>query len=629
MQLNDYQRFIHASRYARWLPDESRRETWKETVDRYTGFFSNRFPEVFPTEDVNKAIHNLDVMPSMRCLMAAGPALERDEIAGYNCSFIAIDSPKAFDEVMYVLMCGTGVGFSVERQFTNNLPTIAEEFHETDTTIRVKDSRIGWASAYRELISLLYSGRLPKWDVSGVRPAGARLKTFGGRASGPKPLEDLFAFTVHTFKKAAGRKLNSLECHDIVCKVADIVIVGGVRRSALISLSNLTDDRMRNAKNGAWWESDVQRALANNSVAYTEKPDVGIFLKEWGTLYDSKSGERGIFNRVAATKKASSNGRRDVEGFDYGTNPCGEIILRSKGLCNLSEIVIRENDTLASLKEKVRVATIIGTFQSTLTNFRYLRSDWRKNQEEERLLGVSMTGIMDHPVLSKPTDETIKWLTELREHAIKVNKEWSERLGIPVSAAITTVKPSGTVSQLVGCSSGIHPAYSQYYIRTVRMDNKDPLTTFFKGAGVPNEPDVTKPNDITIFSFPQKGTESGVTRNETNAIDQLKLYSVYQKNWTEHNPSITVYYKDDEFLNIGAWIYNNFSDVSGVSLLPHSDHVYKQAPYQEITKEEYDTFVASFPSIDWGNLKEEEDTTTGTQELSCTAGACEIVGVQT
>jgi ribonucleoside-diphosphate reductase alpha chain len=629
MQLTDYQRFIHASRYARWLPEEYRRETWKETVDRYTSFFKNRFPDTFPTEDVNKAIHNLDVMPSMRCLMAAGPALERDEIAGYNCSFVAIDSPKAFDEVMYVLMCGTGVGFSVERQFTNNLPTIAEEFHDTDTTIRVKDSRIGWASAYRELISLLYSGRLPKWDVSGVRPAGARLKTFGGRASGPKPLEDLFAFTVHTFKKAAGRKLNSLECHDIVCKVADIVIVGGVRRSALISLSNLTDDRMRNAKNGAWWESDVQRALANNSVAYTEKPDVGIFLKEWGTLYDSKSGERGIFNRVAATKKASSNGRRDVEGFEYGTNPCGEIILRSKGLCNLSEVVIRENDTLADLKEKVRIATIIGTFQSTLTNFRYLRSDWRKNQEEERLLGVSMTGIMDHPVLSKPTDETIKWLTELREHAIKVNKEWSERLGIPQSAAITTVKPSGTVSQLVGCSSGIHPAYSQYYIRTVRMDNKDPLTVFFKGAGVPNEPDVTKPSDITIFSFPQKGTESGVTRNETNAIEQLKLYSVYQKNWTEHNPSITVYYKDDEFLNIGAWIYNNFSDVSGVSLLPHSDHVYKQAPYQEITKEEYDSFVASFPVIDWGNLKEEEDTTTGTQELSCTAGACEIVGVQT
>jgi len=628
MQLTDYQRFIHASRYARWMPDESRRETWEETVNRYTSFFKNRFPDTFPDQEVNKAIHDLNVMPSMRCLMSAGAALERDEIAGYNCSFIAIDSPKAFDEVMYVLMCGTGVGFSVERQFTNNLPTIAEEFHETDTTIRVKDSRIGWASAYRELISLLYSGRVPKWDTSGIRPAGARLKTFGGRASGPKPLEDLFQFTVHTFKKAAGRKLNSLECHDIVCKVADIVIVGGVRRSALISLSNLTDDRMRNAKNGAWWESDVQRALANNSVAYTEKPDVGIFLKEWTTLYESKSGERGIFNRVAATKKASSNGRRDVDGFEYGTNPCGEIILRSKGLCNLSEVVIREGDTLADLKEKVRIATIIGTFQSTLTNFRYLRSDWRKNQEEERLLGVSMTGIMDHPVLSKPTEETVQWLTELREHAININKEWAEQLGIPQSAAITTVKPSGTVSQLVGCSSGIHPAYSQYYIRTVRMDNKDPLTLFFKTQGVPNEPDVTKPSDITIFSFPQKGTESGVTRNETNAIEQLKLYSVYQKNWTEHNPSITVYYKDNEFLTIGDWIYNNFSDVSGVSLLPHSDHVYKQAPYQEITKEEYETFVASFPLIDWGNLKEEEDTTTGTQELSCTAGVCEVVGVQ-
>ena len=627
MQLTDYQRFIHASRYARWLPEENRRETWKETVDRYTGFFKNRFPDTFPADDVNKAIHNLDVMPSMRCLMTAGPALERDEIAGYNCSFVAIDSPKAFDEIMYILMCGTGVGFSVERQFTNNLPSIAEEFHETDTTVRVKDSRIGWASAYRELISLLYSGRVPKWDTSGIRPAGARLKTFGGRASGPKPLEDLFNFTVHTFKKAAGRKLNSLECHDLVCKVADIVIVGGVRRSALISLSNLTDDRMRNAKNGAWWESDVQRALANNSVAYTERPDVGIFLKEWTTLYESKSGERGIFNRVAATKKASSNGRRDVEGFEYGTNPCGEIILRSKGLCNLSEIVIRESDTLADLKEKVRIATIIGTFQSTLTNFRYVRSDWRKNQEEERLLGVSMTGIMDHPVLSKPTDETIKWLTELREYAIQTNKEWADKLGIPHSAAITTVKPSGTVSQLVGCSSGIHPAYSSHYIRTVRMDNKDPLTLFFKSQGVPNEPDVTKPSDITVFSFPQKGTNSGVTRNETNAVEQLKLYSVYQKYWTEHNPSITVYYKDDEFLNIGAWIYNNFSDVSGVSLLPHSDHVYKQAPYQEITEEEYNASVASFPNIDWGNLKEEEDTTTGTQELACVSGVCEVVGV--
>lgn len=626
MALTDYQRFIHASRYARWVPEENRRETWEETVNRYTSFFKKRFNE-FPEEKVNDAIKSLKVMPSMRCLMTAGPALERDEIAGYNCSFVAIDNAKAFDEVMYILMCGTGVGFSVERQFTNNLPVVAEEFHDTDTSIRVKDSRIGWASAYRELISLLYSGRIPKWDTSGIRPSGSRLRTFGGRASGPKPLEDLFTFTVHTFKRAAGRKLNSLECHDLVCKVADIVIVGGVRRSALISLSNLTDDRMRNAKNGAWWEDNVQRALANNSVAYTERPDVGIFLKEWGTLYESKSGERGIFNRVAATKKAAANGRRDVDSYEYGTNPCGEIILRSKGLCNLSEVVIRESDTLADLKEKIEVATIIGTFQSTLTNFRYLRSDWRKNQEEERLLGVSLTGIMDHPVLSKANDECVKWLTELREHAIEVNKLWASKLGIPESAAITTVKPSGTVSQLVGCSSGIHPAYANYYIRTVRMDNKDPITKFFKEEGVPNEPDVTKPNDITIFSFPQKGTVSGVTRNETNALEQLKLYSTYQKHWTEHNPSITVYYKDNEFLDVGAWIYNNFSDVSGVSLLPHSDHVYKQAPYQEITKEEYDKLVQNFPVVDWSKFKEEEDTTTGTQELSCTAGVCEVVGL--
>jgi ribonucleoside-diphosphate reductase alpha chain len=626
MALTDYQKFIHASRYARWVPDENRRETWEETVSRYTGFFKNRF-DFFPEEKVNKAIRELKVMPSMRCLMTAGAALDRDEIAGYNCSFLAIDSPKAFDEVMYILMCGTGVGFSVERQFTNNLPVVAEEFHETDTSIRVKDSRIGWASAYRELISLLYSGRVPKWDTSGIRPAGARLRTFGGRASGPKPLEDLFAFTVHTFKRAAGRRLNSLECHDLVCKVADIVIVGGVRRSALISLSNLTDDRMRNAKNGAWWEDNVQRALANNSVAYTEKPDVGIFLKEWGTLYESKSGERGIFNRVAATKKAASNGRRDVDGHDFGTNPCGEIILRSKGVCNLSEVVIREKDTLADLKEKIEVATIVGTFQSTLTNFRYLRSEWKKNQEEERLLGVSMTGIMDHPVLSKPSQECIEWLKELREHAITVNKEWASKLGIPESVAITTVKPSGTVSQLVGCSSGIHPAYSKHYIRTVRMDNKDPLTTFFNEAGIPNEPDVTKPNDISIFSFPQQGSKSGVTRNETNALEQLELYSVYQKHWTEHNPSITVYYRDDEFLDVGAWIYNNFSDVSGVSLLPHSDHVYKQAPYQEVTEEFFTEFSNAFPVVDWSKFKEEEDTTTGTQELSCSAGVCEVVGI--
>ncbi|UOF81990.1 rnr iI [Caudoviricetes sp.] len=626
--MTDYQRFIHASRYARWLTDEGRRETWEETVARYTNFFGDKYPE-FPKNEIYDAIHNMEVMPSMRCLMTAGPALDRDNVAGYNCSFLAIDHPASFSEVMYVLMCGTGVGFSVERQFISKLPSIAEEFHDTDTVIKVKDSRVGWASAFRELISLLYSGRVPKWDTTAIRPAGARLATFGGRASGPKPLEDLFSFAVFLFKKAAGRKLNSLECHDLVCKVADIVIVGGVRRSALISLSNLTDERMRNAKNGAWWEENVQRALANNSVAYTEKPDLNIFLKEWGTLYESRSGERGVFNRVAATRKAASNGRRITDGYEYGTNPCGEIILRSKGLCNLSEVVVRNNDTLNDLKRKIRLATIIGTYQSTLTNFRFLRKEWQKNAQEERLLGVSLTGIMDHPILSgkEGFSQLEVWLTKLREHAIETNKEWAGKLGIEPSAAITTIKPSGTVSQLVDCSSGIHPAYSEYYIRTVRMDNKDPLTTFFKEQGVPNEPDVTKPYEITVFSFPQKASASGITRDEVDAMYQMKLYSVYQKHYTEHNPSITIYYKDEDFLKLGAWIFDNFFDVSGVSLLPHSDHVYAQAPYQEINREQYIEAVNNFPKIDWSNLVEKEDTTTAVHELSCSAGVCEVVGI--
>ncbi len=628
-EMNDYENFIFKSRYAKWVPEQKRRETWGETVGRYVDFFSKRFPDQFPSDEIYKAIYNREVMPSMRCLMTAGPALERDEVAGYNCSYLAIDHPAAFAEVMYILMCGTGVGFSVERQYISKLPTIAEEFHETDTTIRVADSRIGWASSYRELLSLLYSGRIPKWDVSNIRPAGARLKTFGGRASGPKPLEDLFNFTAYVFKRAAGRKLNSLECHDLVCKIADIVIVGGVRRSALISLSNLTDERMRNAKNGAWWENDVQRALANNSVAYTEKPDVAIFLKEWETLYESKSGERGIFNRVAATKKAEANGRRITDGFEFGTNPCGEIILRSKGFCNLSECIVRPEDDLGSLKRKIEFATIIGTFQSTLTNFRFLRKEWKTNAEEERLLGVSLTGIMDHPVLSGSGGEELlkDWLNELREHAIKTNRDWARLLGISESAAITTIKPSGTVSQLVGCSSGIHPAYSKWYIRTVRMDNKDPLTRFLLDQGVPGEPDVTKPESITVFSFPQKGAIGGKTRDEVTAMDQLELYSLYQKYYTEHNPSITIYYKDNEFLKLGAYIYENFEEVSGISLLPHTDHIYAQAPYTEISEEEYNKMVESFPKINWELFSEEDDTTTASHELSCSAGACDIVEI--
>lgn len=632
--MNDYQRYIAASRYARWKEEEGRRESWEETVERTIGFWRKRLPMV--QEDVlaelKSAIINLDVMPSMRSLMAAGDALERDEIAGYNCSYVAIDNPKAFDEIMYILMCGTGVGFSVERQSINQLPIIAEEFHDTDTCITVKDSRIGWAVSYRELISLLYSGRIPKWDVSKVRPSGARLKTFGGRASGPEPLEDLFKFTIETFRHAAGRKLNSIECHDIVCKVADIVVVGGVRRSALISLSNLTDERMRNAKTGQWWVEDVQRALANNSVAYTEKPDIGIFMKEWQALYESKSGERGIFNRVAAIKNSNKSGRRETEGHEFGTNPCAEIVLRSMGLCNLSEVVVRSGDTFQSLLKKIELATILGTFQSTLTNFRYLRSTWKRNAEEERLLGVSLTGIMDHQTFSNNDSlvvdgvrtnlETI--LGILKNHAISTNKEWAERLGINPSVAITTVKPSGTVSQLVDSSSGIHPRYSQYYIRTVRADIKDPLATFLKEQGVPNEPDVTKPEKVVVFSFPQKAPEGAVLRNDMTAIGQLEHYKIYGQHWAEHSVSITVYVREHEWLDVGAWVYKHFDDLGGVSFLPHSDHSYKQAPYQEIDKVVYDEWVAAFPEIHWEQFSETEDTIDNTKELACSAGGCEI-----
>lgn len=636
--MNQYQTYIFKSRYARWNEETGQRENWDETVKRYCDFFLARNPK-FPYSLVYDAIYNHEVMPSMRCLMTAGKALERDEIAGYNCSFLAIDHPRAFDEIMYILMCGTGVGFSVERQHINKLPEVAEEFHNTDTTITVADSRQGWASAYRELISLLYNGRLPKWDTSKLRPAGARLKTFGGRSSGPEPLIELFKFTTDTFQKAVGRKLNSLECHDIVCKIADIVVVGGVRRSALISLSNLTDERMRGAKNGQWWIENQQRALANNSAAYTEKPDIGIFMKEWHSLYESKSGERGIFNRVGAIKKVKENGRREWEGHDFGTNPCGEIILRPAGLCNLSEVVVRPDDSLDELKRKVEIATIIGTFQSTLTNFRYIRPLWKKNAEEERLLGVSLTGIMDHAYLSHyteyfgkgfddPMDGTGlgKALDELRQVTINTNKKWAEKLGINPSAAITTLKPSGTVSQLVDSASGIHPRYSPYYIRTVRGDKKDPLSKFLREQGVPVEDDVTNPSNIDVFSFPIKSPEQSIFRDDMSAVQQLEHYLIYKKHWCEHNPSITVYVREHEWMEVGAWVYKHFDDIGGVSFLPHTDHAYRQAPYQEIDEETYKVWQEKIPTIDWNRLRDYEygDTTSIQPELACSAGVCEL-----
>jgi len=573
------------------------------------------------------AIHNMEVMPSMRCMMTAGVALDKDNVAGFNCSYLAIDSPRSFDELMYVLMCGTGVGFSVERNFINKLPEIAETFHKTDSVIVVSDSKIGWASSFRELIAMLYAGKIPQWDASRVRGAGERLKTFGGRASGPDPLIDLFNFCIEVFQKARGRKLTSIECHDIVCKIADIVVVGGVRRSALISLSNLSDQRMAKAKSGDWWRHEGQRALANNSVAYTEKPDFESFLSEMQTMYESKAGERGIFSRVAAQKIAARNGRRDADQ-DFGTNPCSEIILRSNQFCNLSEIVVREDDTLDSLKKKAEMAAIIGTLQATLTDFRYLRSCWKRNTEEEALLGVSMTGIMDHYLLSKGESKDLeKWLEQVRDVTVKTNKKWSEKLGINQSAAITCVKPSGTVSQLVDSASGIHPRFSEHYIRRVRSDKKDPLAIFMEQNGFPVEQDVMTPSSA-VFSFPVQAPKSAVTTSQVGAMQQLELWKAYQNHWCEHKPSITVYYTDNEFLQVAQWIWENFDLCSGISLLPYSDHVYQQAPYEEIDEDKYKELLASMPEgIDWEDLGkfETEDNTTGSQELACVGGACEIV----
>lgn len=631
-----YEEYIHQSRYARYLPDEKRRETWEETVDRYVTYWEKRHPssKTINFAEMKEAILNKEVMPSMRCLMTAGEALDKDNVAGYNCSFVAMNTSRKFSEIMYVLMCGTGVGFSVKSKEVDKLPQVSEDFHPTDTIIKVPDSKIGWSKSFKELITLLYSGQIPSWDTSKVRPAGALLKTFGGRASGPEPLEELFHFCVAVFQGAKGRKLKPIEVHDIVCKIADIVVVGGVRRSALISLSDLEDREMQKAKNGAWWEDNPHRRLANNSVAYESKPSLEVFLDEITSLYESKSGERGIFSVAAAQKLAERSGRRDPN-WEFGTNPCSEIILRDSQFCNLTEVIVRPTDTLDDLKRKVRIATTIGTLQSTLTDFRFLGSDWKKNSEEERLLGVSLTGILDHKVLSLPEtsgmggvkarEVLVKWLTEMRGVSVDVNKKLAKSLGIEQSTAITCVKPSGTVSQLCDTASGIHPRYSDYYIRNVRSDKKDPLSQFLIKLGLPCIEAPEKPDDMYVFSFPMKSPKGSITRNEYGAMRQLELWKIYADHWCEHKPSITIYYKDEEFLPAMSWLYNNFDSVSGISFLPHSDHVYKSAPYEEIDKEQYDELKKQIPtSIEWTKLVEGEDNTIGSQELACVGTSCEI-----
>ncbi|WZB39534.1 ribonucleotide reductase [Streptomyces phage Cursive] len=634
-----YRNFIHTSRYARYRDDLGRRETFVETVDRYMNYMRNSLINNHgygvPEEEydlVRDFILEQAAMPSMRAMMTAGPALDRDNVAAYNCSYVVIDDVRAFDEILYILMNGTGVGFSVEEKYVRKLPVIAEEFEATETVVKVADSKEGWARAYREVLSLLWGGRVPRWDTSKVRPAGARLKTFGGRASGPGPLEQLFQFTIDIFTRAAGRQLTSLEAHDLVCKIAEVVVVGGVRRSALISLSDLSDLRLATAKSGNWWESQPQRALANNSVAYTSKPDMTAFMAEWKNLYDSKSGERGIFNRQAAVKQVLKNERRDGN-FDFGTNPCSEIILRPNQFCNLTEIVVRPDDNAESLMRKVKAATILGTWQSTLTNFKYLRKIWKKNTEEERLLGVSLTGQFGNRLMSgqEGMKELKDVLEALKYQAIAVNAATADAIGIPRSAAITCVKPSGTVSQLVGVPSGMHTEHDHFYIRTVRGDNKDPLTQFLKDSGVPNEPDVMKPNDTTVFSFPKKAADGALTRNDLTAIEHLEIWLAYQRHWCEHKPSITVSVKEHEWMEVGAWVYKHFDEVSGISFLPFSEHTYKQAPYQTITEAEYKEWLEKMPDeIQWDLLPtyEEGDNTTGSQELACSAaGGCEVVDI--
>ena len=630
-----YQEFIHLSRYSRWLPEKKRRETWDETIKRYFDFFQEHLKEncdytLKPKlrEELETAVLNLRVMPSMRCLMTAGEALKRENIAGYNCSYIAVSRVQSFDEILYVLMNGTGVGFSVERQYISQLPIVAEEFHPSDTVITVADSKLGWAKAYKEFLGLLWIGQIPKWDLSKIRPAGSPLKTFGGRASGAEPLDNLMHFTINTLTGAAGRRLSSIECHDIVCKIAEVVVVGGVRRSALISLSNLSDDRMRHAKSGQWWNDNPQRALANNSACYTEKPDMGIFMDEWKALYESKSGERGIFNRQSANNQTERTGRRVVDGYEFGTNPCAEIILRDREFCNLSEVVVRANDTEESLLEKIRLATILGTFQSTLTNFKYVSSMWRKNCEEERLLGVSLTGIMDSRITNgKSNKDLVKLLEGLKNKSIEVNKEFAKELGINQSAAVTCVKPSGTVSQLVDAASGIHARHNPYYIRTVRGDKKDPLTKLMTELGFPVEDDEMNPSHTAVFSFPMKVDRSAVFRTDLTAIQQLDLWKIYQEHWCEHKPSVTISVKEDEWMEVGAWVYKDFDQMSGVSFLPFSEHTYRQAPYQDCDREQYENLLKIMPKdVDWSQLSKYEtiDTTVASQELACTSGSCEI-----
>jgi len=623
--MDNYRTFIHKSRYARFLDDFGRRETWGETVDRVVSFWKERISNNIISDadfqEISDAIYNHEVMPSMRAMWSAGDALAQNPFRGYNCSFTAIDHIRCFDEILYILMAGTGVGFSAEAQYVTKLPIINDNFAKSERTISIEDSAEGWAKGLRKLIAELYLGNEHNWDYSKIRPEGARLKTMGGRASGPEPLKELFSFVTMKFKLAAGRKLTSLEVHDIVCKIAEVVVVGGVRRSALISLSDLGDPEVRDCKSGRWWETAAHRALANNSAVYDSKPSMAVFMDEWIALMKSGSGERGIYNRGGARAMAPDRRTGDLI---VGCNPCAEIQLRSGQLCNLTEVVARQGDTKEDLLRKVKMATILGTLQASLTDFKYVRKVWQKNCEEEALLGVSLTGIQDCELLQNPTADL---LSTLKCEAQRTNEFYSDIIGINSSTAITTVKPSGTVSQLVDSASGIHGRFADYYIRAVRQANNDPLTTFLKDQGVPNEEDVMNPAKTTVFYFPIKSPKGAVLANEQGAIQQLENWKTYQKYWSEHSVSVTVYVKDEEWLEVGSWVYKNFSYITGVSFLPYSEHTYQQAPYTPCTEQEYIKAVHAMPHVCFEDLVnyESTDNTEGSQTLACGAGGCEIL----
>lgn len=621
--------FIYYRTYSRWIEREGRRETWVETVDRYMNFMKENLGDKLTAEEYNELREGIlwqEAMPSMRLMWSAGSAAARCHATAYNCSYIAPSKLEDFSEIMYLSMSGTGVGFSVESQTIGQLPIIKKQSGKVLPTYVIEDSKEGWADALKTGLKTWYNGKDIKFDYSGLRPAGARLKTMGGRSSGPEPLRSLLDFARAKIFSRQGKRLSNIDAHDIICKTGEVVVMGGVRRSALISLSDLDDMEMRNAKTGQFYLTEPQRQMANNSAAYNEKPTSTQFIEEWLALAKSGAGERGIFNR-GSLKQQLPRRRWDKFEEDWassGVNPCGEINLKSKEFCNLTEVVARAEDIEESLIRKIRLATILGTYQSTLTDFKYLSKEWKKNCEEERLLGVSVTGQWDCPALRNE-----KTFSKLREAAIEVNKEYAKRFGINQSAAITCVKPSGTVSQLVDAASGMHPRHSGYYIRRVRISATDSLFQMLKEQKFPYHPEVGQTIDSAstyVLEFPVKAPSNSKFRNDMDAIEQLEYWKMVKENFTEHNPSVTISVGDNEWIVAANWLYENWDILGGLSFLPREDHVYKLAPYEEIDEERYSELAAKLPEIDFSRIViyEEDDETQGARELACASGVCEI-----